>query len=242
MDVLQTDDYDALSLAAADIVADTIAAKPDAAVVLATGDTPVGMFRELAARRERGELDLTRIHVFQLDEYLGIGPDDRRSLLGWMRRSFLGPLALPDESLTTLPGDADDPHAACQDYADAVVAAGGYDLAVLGLGPNGHLGYNEPPSDPLSPTRVVDLTPESIESAAYYWGSTDQVPPQALTAGMDLLLAAKRILLLVSGPHKRTILRRSVMEPPSPAVPASYLQGIEGVTIIADRAAWPDGE
>ncbi len=229
-----------MSLTAADLVAETIAAKPDAAVVLATGETPVGMYRELAARRERGELDLSHLRVFQLDEYLGIGPDDRRSLLGWMRRAFLGPLNLPHDRLTTLPGNADDPHAACQAYANAVVSAGGYDLAVLGLGPNGHLGYNEPPSDPLSPTRVVDLTTESIQSGAFYWGSEDQVPPQALTAGMDLLLAAKRIILLVSGPHKHAILRRVVEESPTPDVPASFLQGVDGVTILADRAAWPD--
>ncbi len=240
MDLLLTDDYSAMSLAAADIVAETIAAKPDAAVVLATGETPVGMYRELSARRERGELDLSHLRVFQLDEYLGIGPDDRRSLLGWMCRAFLGPLNLPHEQLTTLPGDADDPHAACQAYAEVVLAAGGYDLAVLGLGPNGHLGYNEPPSDPLSPTRVVDLTVESIQSGAFYWGSEDQVPQQVLTAGMDLLLAAKRTILLVSGPHKHAILRRVVEEQPTPDVPASYLQGVDGVTILADRAAWPE--
>lgn len=234
-------DHDHLSRLAADLIAGVIASRLDAAVVVATGNTPMGAYAELTRRREHGALDASRLRVFQLDEYQGIPADDRRSLRGWTVRSFLRPLGVPERNFVRLPGDAPDPADACREYAAAVRAAGGYDLAVLGLGPNGHLGFNEPPSDARAPTRVVDLTEESLESNAAYWGGRDQVPRRALTAGMDLLLAARQTLLMVSGEHKREILARTVRGPATPDVPSSILQRAAKVVVLADRAAWPDG-
>jgi glucosamine-6-phosphate deaminase len=241
MELLLTNDYAALSRAGADRLAALIAAQPDAALVLATGDTPMGVYRALAERRARGELETRRLRIFQLDEYLGVPTDDRRSLYGWMLRSFVEPLGIPAANVVRLPWQPGESETGCRAYAEAVAVAGGFDLAVLGLGPNGHLGFNEPPTGPSAPTRVVDLTEASIESNARYWGGRDQVPRQAVTAGMDLLLAARATLLVVSGPHKQAILRRTVAEPPTPAVPASYLQQAANVTVLADRAAWPSG-
>ncbi len=238
MRLIITDNYEDLSRTAADMMAEVITAKPTAAVVVATGSTPMGVYRELAARRRDGGLDTTRLRVFQLDAYLGLAPNDRRSLYGWMERSFLDPLGVPSEQVIRLHGDAPDPVAACQAYDQAVAEAGGFDLAILGLGPNGHLGFNEPPSEPDAPTRVVDLTEESLSSNAGYWGSRDDVPRQALTAGMAVLLAARTILLVVSGMHKHDILHQAIEGPVTPAVPASFLQQASGATIIADRAAW----
>jgi len=232
------DDYDALSRAGAALMADLIAAKPAASIILATGETPMGVYREVAALRQRDQLDASRLRIFQLDAYMGLGPDDRRSLYGWMRRSFLDPLGVPDANVVRLPGDAPDPEAACAAYDAAVGAAGGIDLAVLGLGPNGHLGFNEPPVAAAAPTRVVALTPASVESNARYWGGPDDVPCYALTAGMSVLLAARHTLLVVSGAHKRAILHRAVEGPITPDVPASYLQQADNVTILADKAAW----
>lgn len=238
MDLVLVDDYAALSRAGADLVAGLIAAKPSAAICVATGDTPMGVYRELGARRAAGALDCAQVRAFQLDAYCGLAPDDRRSLIGWMQRSFIEPLGIPDANVIRLPGDSADPQAACRDYIARVEAAGGFDLAILGLGPNGHLGFNEPPCASDAPTRVIDLTEESIVSNARYWGGRDQVPLQALTCGMDLLLAARQTLLVVSGAHKRGILRRAIEGPPSPDVPASWLQLAQGVTVIADYAAW----
>jgi glucosamine-6-phosphate deaminase len=240
MELIVVEDYEAMSQMAADHVAAFIRAKPDANVVLPTGATPVGLFRELAARWQRGELDTSRLRVFQLDAYLGESPDDPGSLYGAMVRSFLDPLQIRPDQVVRLPGDTDDPIATGEAYANAVRGAGGLDLAVLGLGPNGHLGFNEPPASATSPTRVVELTEESIVANATYWGGVDKVPRRALTAGMDLLLVAGQTILLVSGEHKRDILRRALVGPITPEVPASYLQRVPFVTVIADRAAWPE--
>src|ERR671933_204025 len=195
MELLVTEDYNALSRTGADLMAALIAAKPDAAIVLATGDTPMGMYRELAERHRQGEFDASRLRVFQLDAYLGLAPDDPRSLYGWMQRAFLDPLGVPPENVVRLPGDATDPEAACRAYDLAVQAAGGFDLAVLGLGPNGHLGFNEPPSAPDAPTRVVDRAGEGFASNALYGGGRGGVPGGAMTAGMAQLLTARQTLL-----------------------------------------------
>ncbi|HJQ14445.1 MAG TPA: glucosamine-6-phosphate deaminase, partial [Anaerolineales bacterium] len=205
---------------------------------VATGNTPMGMYIELAQRRLRDQLDTSRLRVFQLDAYLGLAPNDHRSLFNWTRRSFIEPLGIAEANVVRLAGDASNPWEACRCYEAAVRDAGGFDISILGLGPNGHLGFNEPPSSPDAPTRVVDLTPESIESNARYWGGEEQVPPQALTCGMDLLLAARQTLLLVSGAHKYQILHRVIEGTQTPDVPASYLQSAPNVTVLADRAAW----
>lgn len=238
MELTIVDDYPALSRAGADWLVNAIRTKPDAAIVVATGDTPMGTYRELADRRSRGQIDTSRLRVFQLDAYVGVGLDDRRSLFGWMCRALIEPLGIVEANVVRLAGDAADPWEACRVYETAARQAGGFDISVLGLGPNGHLGFNEPPSLPDARTRVVDLTPESIVSNARYWGGEEQVPRQALTCGMDLLLSARRTLLLVSGAHKYEILHRAIEGPQTPEVPASYLQSAANVTVLADRAAW----
>lgn len=238
MNLVIVGDYEALSRAGADWVAEAIKATPDAAIVVATGETPMGIYRELAEGRPRGLIDTSELRVFQLDAYLGLEPDDRRSLFGWTRRSFIEPLGIMETNVVRLVGDAPDAWEACRAYEAAAREAGGFDISILGLGPNGHLGFNEPPSPPDAPTRVVDLTPESIASNARYWGGEEQVPRRALTCGMDLLLAARRTLLVVSGVHKHQILHRTIEGPQSPDVPASYLQSASNVTIFADQAAW----
>jgi glucosamine-6-phosphate deaminase len=235
-------DYDALSQAAADSIAATLARKPDALLLLATGDTPMGAYRELAERRLRDVLDTSHLRAAQLDECAGLGgPDDRRSLYGWMQRSFLGPLGVTAERTIRLDASLP-PDVACREYDAAVAAAGGFELAVLGLGPNGHLGFNEPPIERDAPTRLVPLTPASIRSNARYWGDEDDVPRMALTCGLATLLEARQILLAVSGPHKREILRRTLTPPPTADVPASWLQQASGdVVVLADHDACPEG-
>jgi glucosamine-6-phosphate deaminase len=239
MHVTVVKDYDEMSIAAAKLAKQIIDDKPNAAVVLAVGNTPMGMYRELTKMKQIGELDTSRLRIFQLDGYLGISKDDPRSLEGWLRRSVLIPWEIPDEHVVALAEDSDDPEEVCREYDQKVQEAGGFDLAVLGLGPNGHLGFNEPPSSPDSPTRVVPLTKASIRSNANYWGSEDHVPKKSITAGMKQLLNARQIILLVSGKNKREILRKTIQGPETDDVPSSHLQLHPNVTIIADKAAWP---
>lgn len=239
MRLIVAQDYNAMSRRAAQMVAKLVRAKPEAAVMVPTGDTPRGFYAELAAIHRRDEFDVSRLRVFQLDEYLGVGARDPNSFQTWITRAFLDPLGIAASRLVRLPGDADDAAAACRAYDERMRSAGGCDIAVLGLGWNGHLGFNEPPADPASPTRVVALSAETVASNGRYWGASATVPNQALTCGMANILAARHKLVLVSGERKREILRRVVTGPVSPETPATYLKASDQVTVLADAAAWP---
>jgi glucosamine-6-phosphate deaminase len=240
MELIVVDDYDDLNRVAANRIVALTHRKPDASMVLATGNTPMGTYAELAERSAEGRFKAERIRPFQLDGYLGIALDDPRSLYGWLKRSFLDPLAIAEDRVVMLPDDTLDPEATCAAFDVAVEAAGGFDLAVLGLGPNGHLGFNEPPTQADAPTRRVTLTEASIASNAGYWGGAHRVPREAITCGMRQLLAARETLLLVSGAHKREILRATLHGPVTPDVPASLLRKAPRVFVIADRAAAED--
>ncbi len=238
-DVTVLDDYATLSLAAADLVASVIATRPTARVVIATGATPMGLYEELARRTRAGSLDARGITVFPLDEYVGITPEDRRSLLAWALRSFVEPLGIPRANVVPVPqGGAE----ACAAYDREVALGGGYDLAILGIGPNGHIGFNEPPSAATSPTRIVDLSPESVRSNATYWGGEEHVPPRAVTIGLAGLLRTRTIVLLAAGPAKHAVVRRAVLGPVTDTLPASHLRSAPQLHVLVDRAAWDGGE
>jgi glucosamine-6-phosphate deaminase len=228
----------------ADIGADWVASavdaagRPDATVMAALGTSPLGVYRELARRRADGALDASALRLVQLDEYEGLGEADPRLLAGWLRREVAGPLGIPADRIVALGGDGVPAQLACLRYERAVAAAGGIDVAVLGLGPNGHLGFNEPPSGPDAPTRSVLLSAASLASNARYWPGLE-VPRRALTAGMATILGARRIILVVSGEQKRSILRDLLVGPVSPALPATYLRTHPAATLLADAAAWP---
>jgi glucosamine-6-phosphate deaminase len=238
MRVIVADTYETLSALAAAEFAQAVRANPRATIMPATGNTPMGMYQELAKLRKNGAVDFSKLSVFQLDAYRDIAHDDFRSLYGWMMRSFVEPLGIREQAVVRLAGDAADPDRECVAFEQRVREAGGIDIAILGLGPNGHLGFNEPPSPPDAPTRRVPLTPESLISNSVYWGGEDQVPTEALTAGMTILLAAKQVMLVVSGESKQHILARTLDGPITPENPASYLQQTANVIVFADRAAW----
>lgn len=235
------DDAAWLARAGADVVADVVHADGPVTIVPATGDTPVGMYAELAERHARGDLDTRDVSVVQLDEYLGLETGDRRALFGWMERTVLGPLSIDDERVVRLPTDGD-VDAACAAFDRDLEARGGIDLAILGLGTNGHLGFNEPPSNAQSPTRTVELTQDTVAANARYWGSEGDVPTRAVTLGLRTLLDARRIVLLVAGASKHAIVRRALEGPVREDVPASFVREARGsVTVLVDRAAW-EGE
>ena len=214
------------------------AGRPDATLMPALGSTALPIYAALGDERRRGSFDTRALRLVQLDEYAGIAADDPRTLIGWLRRDVAEPLAIAEERIIHLAGDDPDPTAAIRRYDATVAAAGGIDVAVLGLGPNGHLGFNEPPSGAGAPTRWVALSDASLRSNAAYWADLGP-PPAALTAGMTTILAARRVLLVVTGERKRAILRATLDGPPSADVPASLLRTHPAATLLADTDAWP---
>ena len=228
---------DDMSLMAAEIVAEVLTMRPTAPISLPTGSTPVGMFENLIAASQAGELDLTRFQLFCLDEYLGVTPDNPNTLTSWLKRTLIEPAGIPIENVHTLPVDDADPAAGARRYDQSIADAGNLALAVLGIGNNGHIAYNEPGSDADSRTRVIDLTQESIDQAAGYFDGAS-VPTKAMTVGVCTLLESDRIVLIAAGAGKAEIMRRALQEPMSSDVPASWLRLVpEQVTIILDEAA-----
>lgn len=234
--VRRVTDYTELSHAAAAEIADVIRTMPPARILLATGETPMGAYREVAAMAGAGRVDTSRVTVFQLDEYVGIGPEDRRSLGRWALDAFVRPLGIEEERFVRVPVDD---RVDLEAYDRRIRDGGGYDLAILGIGENGHLGFNEPPTDAGAPSRIVRLSEASRIANARYWGG-DGVPERAVTIGLGPILETPRILLLASGERKRAILRRALADTPTPDVPASFLQRARSVMVITDRAAAPD--
>jgi glucosamine-6-phosphate deaminase len=237
MKVTIVSDYDAMSKAAADRVTATLVRKPDCVLCLPTGNTPLGMFEELIRRIQSGDLDASRAQFFLLDEYVGLDDDDPDSLTGWLMKAFFKPANINPGNIHELPTKAADLTAAAAAYEAELQRLGGYELAVLGLGGNGHIAYNEPGSASDSRTRVLTLTEESIEQArGYFEGRT--VPTEAISAGIATLLEARNIVLLVSGASKAEILRAALQDEPTANNPASFLQlAGDRVEVIVDEAA-----
>jgi glucosamine-6-phosphate deaminase len=217
--------------------------RPGRPLGLATGRTmePVyaAMVRLLAERNAAEQERLRREWLsFNLDEYVGLGPEDPRSFHSVMARHLGGPLGLDPQRLRLPAGDAADPRAEAERYAAEQVAAGGIGLQLLGLGLNGHVGFNEPPCGPEAPCRCVDLSDVTrVQNAAAFGGDPRAVPRQAITLGLAEILAAERILLVVTGAAKASVLRRVLEGPPGPDVPASWLRLHPAVTVIADGPA-----
>jgi glucosamine-6-phosphate deaminase len=235
------DDAEALAAAGADLIGELLASGTARRVVAATGLTPIDLYAELGTRRRSGAIDPSGLTVFQLDEYLGLDAGDRRSLLGWMQRTFLEPLDIADDQVVPLPlvGDLE---TACAAFDRMLDERGGLDLAILGLGTNGHLGFNEPPSSPEDGTRAVRLRPETVAANARYWGDGAGLPRRAVTMGLRQILAARRIVVLASGAAKRDVAHAALEGPVGPSLPASFLQDVKAdLSVIVDRAAW-EGE
>lgn len=235
--VTVVDNYEAMSKLAADRVADVITAFPNAAITVPTGSTPAGMYEQLVQRINSGELDVSQVQIFCLDDYLGQTPEDEASLTKLLIREFLKPAKIPMENVHFIPTVADDPHAAAAQYEKEIAAAGGLKLAVVGLGPNGHVAFNEPGSGPDTRTRIVDLTRESRDqNAAYYEGAA--IPEQAITMGIGTILDAEKIVMIVSGDAKADIVGEMVNGPMTDDLPGSWI-GKAGTRaeLIVDQAA-----
>lgn len=196
MNIIVDTSHAFMSHTAASLIARAFQDKPDLSVLVATGNTPIECYRQLAVVVAEQRIDVSRITAVQLDEYVAENPATTPLLFDWMNREFLKPLGIEPERTIRFDTTLTDP---VEVYDREVTSLGGIDLAILGLGLNGHLGFNEPMSSIDSPTRFIELTSESLESNRVYWDSARPVPTHAYTAGMTTILAAKQIVLVVSG-------------------------------------------
>ena len=223
---------------AADQFQEVMAAKPACVLGLATGSTPVPLYRELAAREKAGLLDFTRVRSVNLDEYKGLAPDHPQSYRHFMQENLFDHIAIRPENTMVPDGLTQDVDAMCMAYERAIEDWGGIDLQLLGLGHDGHIGFNEPCDHFPSWTHEVALTETTRRANARFFASEAEVPAAAYTMGVGTVMAARRVLMLVTGADKAEILRRAFFGPVTPWVPASILQFHPDVTLICDRAAW----
>lgn len=202
-----------------------------------TGTTPLGIYKMLV-EKYRSQKDVWGgMRYISLDEYAGLAPDDERLFQNWVGRELLDPAGVPAENRITFNSMAEDPQAEAEKMERRIAEEGPIDLAVLGLGGNGHIAFNEPGSAFDSLTRLITLSEDTRESNADYWGGIEHVPQRAYTLGLKTLSAAKHIVLLVSGAHKSAILDAALNGPITENVPATILRTAPKVTIISDEDA-----
>lgn len=235
--VIVKDDYDAVSAEAAQLVVDRLLTKPDLVLGLATGSSPVGLYGELIRRCRDDGLDFTKITTFNLDEYVGLPPDHSQSYHRFMREQLFDHMSLDPRHVHIPNGMAMDIEAHCAWYEERIVAAGGIDLQILGIGANGHIAFNEPGSSLGSRTRVKTLTRETREANARFFGSAEEVPRYAVTMGIGTIMEARELLMIVTGEAKAEALRAACEGPLTAMVPASMIQMHRKAYVIVDRAA-----
>lgn len=237
MKLVIVEDYADLSKEAARLIAREVSSHPSAVLGLATGGTPVGMYRELIKLHKEEGVDFSQVTSFNLDEYVGLPSHHPQSYRTYMMNHLFTHINLPVDRTNVPSGNAADLEAECARYEQAIAEAGGIDLQVLGIGNNGHIGFNEPGSKPDTTTRVVQLAESTIEANARYFDSIGEVPTQAVSMGIQTILGAKRILLLASGEAKADAVQHMLEGEMTPDVPASLLQQHPDVTVIVDREA-----
>lgn len=223
---------DAANAAAADLLSAWLAAPDTRNVMLAAGNTPLALYRLVAARG----LALAHLSLFALDEYVGVPPEEPRNCANLIRRTAAEPWGVPAERYFTVSSREADALESVRRHEARIAAAGGLDALVLGLGQNGHLGFNEPGSAEDSAARVLDLDAISVEANRQWFGG-DYAPARGVTMGMKTILAARRVLLLAFGSHKAAAVQAMIEGPRSPACPASLLRGHPAVHVFLDTAA-----
>ena len=237
MDIIRARDYEDMSLKAAGIVADLIRKKPDAVFGLATGSSPIGLYKALIDMYQRGELDMSGVTTANLDEYVGLSPDNEQSYRYFMDHYLFDHVNI-DKARTFVPdGLAEDADAECRRYEALLSKIGERDLQLLGLGLDGHIGFNEPSEAFSDVTCCVELDQSTIEANKRFFSSAEEVPGKAYTMGIGTIMRAKKILMVVNGEAKANILEKVVRGPVCPGVPASILRFHRDVTIVADEAA-----
>ena len=237
MRIYREKDYDAMSRRAANLISAEVIRRPDCVLGLATGSTPIGTYKQLTAWNQKGDLSFREVRTVNLDEYKGLAGTHDQSYRYFMQTNLFDHIDIIQENTNVPDGLAADPEAECARYDKLVESLGYADLQLLGLGRNGHIGFNEPCDRFVKETHVVDLTESTIEANSRFFDSADDVPKQALTMGIGCIMAARRVLLIASGADKADALYNAVCGPITPQCPASILQLHSDVVIVGDEAA-----
>lgn len=237
MQICRAKDYQDMSRKAANIISAQVIMKPDCVLGLATGSSPIGTYKQLVEWYNKGDLDFSQVTSVNLDEYKGLSGDNDQSYRYFMNTNFFDHINIRKDHTFVPNGLEPDAGKACAQYNDIIRSVGGIDLQLLGLGRNGHIGFNEP-SDVFEPeTHCVDLTESTIEANKRFFASEDEVPRQAYTMGIKNIMQAGKVLIVVSGADKADALQKMVEGPITPEVPASILQLHKNVIVVADTEA-----
>jgi glucosamine-6-phosphate deaminase len=237
VEVVILPDADAIGRCVADAVFALLARHPEAVLGLATGSSPLPVYRELVARRQAGAVSFRPARAFLLDEYVGLPARHPESYRAFIEREFTGLVDFGPDAVRGPDGTAADLLAACAAYDQAIADAGGIDLQLLGIGVDGHIGFNEPTSSLASRTRLKTLTAQTRQDNARFFGSLDEVPRHVITQGVGTILQAHHLVLVATGSAKSTAIARAVEGPVSAMVPASALQLHPHATVVVDDAA-----
>ena len=240
MKVMVFDTYEEMSRAAADIMADVIKANPGGVIGLATGSTPVGMYNCLAEKCCAGELDFSDIKSVNLDEYYPISPTNRQSYRYFMNENLFSKINIKIENTRVPAGDASDPELECAEYEKYIDFIGGIDIQVLGIGQNGHIGFNEPEASLYTDTHVTGLTESTMQANARFFSEGEVMPTKALTMGMGSIFKARKIIVLANGAAKRDAVKKLLSGRITTDCPVTFLNLHSDVTLICDKLAAED--
>jgi glucosamine-6-phosphate deaminase len=237
MEVIIVPDSVAMSRIVASAIASLVTRKPDAVVGIATGSTVLPVYDALAQQVLQGSLSFAQCRVFLLDEYVGLPPDHPQSYRSFARREIVGRLRLRPEFLLAPDASSADLPGACDDYEHAIRKAGGVDLQLLGIGSDGHIGFNEPCSSLASRTRVKTLTTQTRMDNARFFDTPDEVPHQVITQGIATILESRHVILMATGRSKASVVSQAIEGPLSSFIPASAMQLHAHATVVIDEAA-----
>ncbi|MBQ2614607.1 MAG: glucosamine-6-phosphate deaminase [Clostridia bacterium] len=232
MRMIQVKTYEELSRKTAAIIAAQVIAKPESILGLATGSSPLGTYANLAEAYRNGDLDFSSVTSVNLDEYVGLTGENDQSYRYFMNTNLFSKINIDPKKTFVPNGCADDVTKECEEYDALIQSLGGIDLQLLGIGLDGHIGFNEPDDCFTKETHRVTLDPSTIEANARFFASIDEVPTEAVTMGMQAIMQAKKVLLIANGQNKKEILEKAFYGPITPQVPASILQLHPDLTVI----------
>lgn len=232
MNIIETKDYVELSRKVANIISAQVILKPTSVLGLATGSTPIGTYKQLIEWYKKGDIDFSKVKSINLDEYCGLPTSNEQSYRYFMNHNLFQHINIKEENTHVPNGLAVDMEAECKRYDSLITELGGIDMQLLGIGHNGHIGFNEPNVSYEQTTHIVDLDDSTIEANSRFFDSINDVPRKAITMGIKSIMQSKKVILIANGPDKKEIVEKALYGPVNPDVPASILQFHPDLTVV----------